>query len=105
MNHQEKEVTDKGHSKQVRTPDGVRPETRAFLDAARASGADHVVDERRKRLINIYFSSRVSTADLVSEAGASSPAAVQRIIRSELETIWEALPSQLQATYPIEQVI
>ena len=50
---------------------GIRLQTRAFLDAARAAGADQTVDERRRRLIDVYFSSRISVADLGAAVGVS----------------------------------
>src|SRR4051794_9746818 len=85
-------------------PPGVRPETYAFLEAARASGADEAVDERRKRLINMYFSSRLNITDLTSEAQVSK-SQVQRLLRSGLTTIWEHLPPDLQQIHPAERVV
>lgn len=83
---------------------GIRPQTREFLDAARAAGADQAVDERRRRLIDVYFSSRVSLADLGKGAGVSG-GHVSRLLRSGLVTIWEHLPPDLQEAHPAEQVI
>src|SRR5512142_2687235 len=83
---------------------GIRPQTREFLDAARTAGADQAVDERRRWLIDLYFSFRISAADLGAEAGVSG-SQVSRLIRSGLVTIWEHLPPELQAVHPVEQVI
>lgn len=83
---------------------GIRAETRKFLDAARAAGADQAVDNRRRRLIDVYFSSRISVADLGADVGVSESRA-RKLLRSGLITIWRHLPPDLQAAHPAEQVI
>jgi hypothetical protein len=83
---------------------GIRLQTRAFLEAARAAGADQAVDEQRRRLIDVYFNSRVCVADLGADVGVSESRA-RKLLRSGLLTIWRHLPPDLQAAHPAEHVI
>lgn len=84
-------------------PPGVSPVTSAFLRDAILTGAWQRLDRRGASLIAAYFATEATLASLGRISGISKES-VRRVISSGFRTLWEHLPTELQAQYFWEAV-
>ncbi len=84
-------------------PPGVSPVTAAFLRDAILTGAWQRLDDRSASLIAAYFATEATLASLGRTSGISKES-VRRVIGSGFRTLWEHLPTEVQARYLWEAV-
>lgn len=94
---------------QKNPPHGVDPKTYDFLLAAvdynrNVKNIFDAIDPTTRNLIGVYFGAEVSLTEVATFAPLSRNPAKNRILRG-LKTIWEQLPSNIQKTFPKEEII
>jgi RNA polymerase sigma factor (sigma-70 family) len=100
------EITpDKSAKQEIEIPSGVKPETFAFLQAAKASGAFGTIDKTSQAIITTYFTTEASLNSIAEEIGGTSRFALTKSLLSNLNNIWEHLPPPLQKMHPKDQTI
>ncbi len=83
---------------------GVSPATRAFLADARKLGLFQKIDEKRQQVINGYFYTETSLADLASRRDISRER-IRQLIVSGLAQMLDNAPFDTQERYLSEEVI
>jgi hypothetical protein len=87
-----------------------KPDIRVFHERAKASGAyDRAlnekvytgIDERRRRLMEAYFTTPASYEDLRPLAGGVTGSRVTQLIRDGLRRLWHYVPQEMLEEYSV----